>query len=82
MGIKLVLSCSGCEATAGGCLGRRFESLFNGSNAYGFGRWHLAPQVPEGWTLFDPYTNVTYCPVCSEEIWGPSVNQDAEVVES
>jgi hypothetical protein len=77
MSVKLLLNCSGCEATAEGNLTRRFEGIFGGE--HGFGSWHLEPHVPAGWTLFDPYTNVTYCPTCSEEIWGPTVNQDAMV---
>jgi hypothetical protein len=79
MSVRLHLQCSGCENTATGKLHRDFETIFNGSNAYGFGRWNLRPEVPDGWVLFDPYTNITYCPVCADEIWGPSVNQDARV---
>lgn len=68
MSVTLLLQCSGCTASTEGTLRRRFA-----------GHWYLDLDIPEGWTPFDPYTNVTYCPICSDEIWGPSVNQDAEV---
>jgi hypothetical protein len=44
----------------------------------GFGRTEFElVEIPDGWMPFDPYTYCTYCPVCSEELFGDACNQDA-----
>lgn len=76
MPVEIRLICSGC-ATAPVTIGymrHKFARLGNTN----FGRWRtVLPDAPTGWTMFDPYTQCTYCPVCSEELFGPPVNQDA-----
>ena len=78
MSVHVVIRCSGCSAGPLdiGAIKRRFRGLVHAD--HGFGVWEtVMPEAPEGWTLFDPYTQCCYCPVCSEELWGPPVNQDA-----
>jgi hypothetical protein len=83
MSVVLLASCGGCEAAVRvGVLRREFVPV---ATASGFGWWQtVLPEPPEGWLLFDPYTQCCYCPVCAEELLGPCVNQDAaaEVPES
>jgi len=67
--IKLDLRCT-CGATATGTLHRDFRPLFHGGDS-GLGRWVLRAEGPSGWVLFDPYTNVTYCPSCWADIEAP-----------
>ena len=67
MSVMLLLECSGCyDATATvGPLRKRFVS-FSGKS-YGVGTFQLddpEPLTPDGWVMFDPYTQCTYCPDC------------------
>lgn len=68
MSVDLLLSCGGCDATAKvGPLHKRFHSLYGG----GFGTYRLDdPEhlTPEGWVMFDPWTQATYCPACWTDI--------------
>jgi hypothetical protein len=75
--VRLLLGCNGCKAEVrGGRLNARFVG-FNGAD-YGFGRTEFElVEIPDGWMPFDPYTYCTYCPVCSEELFGDACNQDA-----
>lgn len=77
MGVRLQLDCGGCDASVltQGHLSKQFHSL-DGSG-HGFGRWILEnPEdlAPEGWIMFDPYTQQTYCPEC----WGSIVGDGEE----
>ena len=70
MGVKLQLSCGGCDATATTePLRKRFVS--SSGKSYGFGTYRLDdPELlePEGWVMFDPFTAETYCPDCWKSI--------------
>lgn len=71
MGIELTFKCSGCSKTTRGT--GPVRRVFHGVNGrdYGFGTWKIEPisnLAPQGWVPFDPYTNVTYCPECWDEI--------------
>lgn len=77
MSVQVTLHCDGCNA--GPIKAGRVAREFVGSHGdWGLGIWrtHLPPE-PADWMMFDPYTQCTYCPVCSEELFGPPVNQDA-----
>ena len=81
MSVRLLLECSGCDAKAEGTgrLRRKFVS-FSGRD-HGFGYWVVQdPEelTPEGWVMFDPYTNATYCPTCWAEIEAPTVPASVE----
>lgn len=63
--ITLIFQCGGCFEEASALLGRTFISVTG--RPYGFGRWqtdNVADLAPEGWVVFDPYTQATYCPEC------------------
>lgn len=64
--VMLELSCGGCDATETvGPLRRRFISL--SGQDHGVGQFRTdRPQehTPEGWVMFDLYTQCTYCPEC------------------
>lgn len=68
MGVRLLLCCGGCDATIEvGPLRRRFHSIQHGIGGHGWGAWKLddpTELTPEGWVMFDPYTQCTYCPTC------------------
>ena len=71
MGVRLTLSCDGCDAEApAGRIRAEFRS-FSG-RSYGFGgRVELVEmEPPDGWVPFDPYTYCTYCPACWKSIKG------------
>lgn len=70
MGVWLVLSCGGCNATAKGTgpLRERWVPVQQGSD---FGTYVLEDPrdlTPTGWVMFDPDTKATYCPECWAEI--------------
>lgn len=48
MGVHLLLECGGCDATATAGPIRRDPEAV----------------TPEGWVMFDPWTQATYCPPC------------------
>ena len=67
MGVRLAFACDGCFVTAEGTdrLRKRFTS-FSGRD-HGVGTYAVdgvESVVPEGWVVFDPYTQCTYCPSC------------------
>ena len=72
MGVRLQLDCGGCDATATTePLRKRFEGFYNKS--HGLGTYQLDdPEslTPEGWVMFDPYTQQTYCPDCWRHVRG------------
>lgn len=78
MGVRLLLSCGGCDATAEGTA--LLRKLFYGTRGdHGIGSYHIGnPEAlaPDGWVMFDPYTQATYCPDCWEVI-----NAEAEDVD-
>jgi len=70
MTVMLRLSCGGCDATETvGPLRRRFLSVQGRDHGLGFYRVD-DPQnlTPEGWVMFDPHTQCTYCPECWDRI--------------
>lgn len=79
MGVTVVFSCGGCDATANGTKPIRKEFRSFSGRGYGFGRAVITPLVedvaPEGWVAFDPYTYCTYCPKCWNEIVNPEDEQ-------
>ena len=83
MSVHLALTCDGCPATATtDYLRKRFVS-FSGRD-HGFGHFYVGdPEklTPDGWVMFDPYTQCTYCPKCwaaIEERAGSNAEQDEE----
>lgn len=70
MGVRLLLSCGGCDATAEGTapLRRRFHGT---QGDWGIGTYsvdHPETLTPAGWVMFDPYTQATYCADCWAQI--------------
>lgn len=65
----LHIECDGCrEAVTVGPLRRRFHGS---QGDHGWGYWQTdKPEslAPEGWVMFDPYTQQSYCPACWESI--------------
>lgn len=56
MSVRLLLFCGGCDATATVGPLRRTDSIES--------------LTPEGWVMFDPWTEATYCSVCFAGIVG------------
>ena len=76
MSVMLTLICGGCDETASvGPLRRRFNGS-QGDHGWGFWKTDLPESLtPEGWVMFDPWTQQTYCPAC----WAGIVNHDEKV---
>ena len=73
--VTIEFDCSGCEAKETGSaeIHHRFRGI--SGRDYGFGSWEyssaatlVGEATPDGWVPFDPYTNVTYCPKCWDDI--------------
>ena len=84
MSVRLLLSCGGCRATiTTDRLRKRFVS-FSG-RSYGFGTYQLDdPEAltPDGWMMFDPYTQLTYCPECWAGLLADFAEEDAKREEN
>ena len=67
-----MFKCAGCDAKADGTipLRKHFVSFSGRDHGYGTSQWKTRVEdvVPEGWIAFDPYTHMTYCPKCWQEI--------------
>jgi hypothetical protein len=79
MTVMLTLMCGGCNrAEVVGPLRRRFHGSHGNS---GWGAWKTDdPRLltPDGWVMFDPYTQATYCPECWASIESPTTAQTQE----
>ena len=80
MSVRLLLTCGGCRATVNvGPLRRRFHSV-SGTNS-GWGSFRVDdPEslTPDGWMMFDPYTQATYCPECWAGLLAGFAEDDAK----
>jgi len=74
--VSIKLDCYGCDATAEASVkARRMFASMTGKD-HGLGSYHLdmsledaiTAATPNGWVAFDPYTQVTYCAKCWDEI--------------
>lgn len=71
MSIKVTYSCCGCFAEETVVLPYVYFDSFSG-RGHGFGYYRypdIRKHVPHGWVDYDPYTHLTYCPTCIEDIW-------------
>lgn len=70
MGVTVKLSCGGCDATVdhAGFVNNKFCSFSGRGHGFGVRRVEIDWAVPKGWCVFDPWTQATYCPKCSEEL--------------
>jgi hypothetical protein len=84
MGVRVILSCGGCDATAEGT--QPIRRRFHGTHGdWGLGRYLTDPitdAAPEGWVMFDPYTQATYCPDCWAQIDPDNVPDSSQETEA
>ena len=63
--VRLTFSCGGCHEEATGSIRKQFRSITGKS--YGIGSYFITDieeAAPDGWIVFDPWTQCTYCPDC------------------